>query len=153
MKRIYVAGASAEIGLIIEVTRSLREAGWTITYDWTEAVSAFGSAGEELTNEAKESFARKDLMGVAEADVFWMLAPQNRSVGAWIELGSALTWRAMRAALLDAGVDLQINCVPSDPVVVVVSGATDSIFALLADKRFATHDEALAWLCINGDKS
>lgn len=138
MKRIYVAGASAEIDIVRGYMAQLTANGWQITYDWTQAVSKFGSAGEALTDEAKRELALKDLGGVYAAHVFWMLVPQNLSVGAWIELGAAITHRDDP----DRHDYPYKDCTPR----IVVSGTTDSIFALLADKRFATHDEALEWL-------
>lgn len=139
MKRIYVAGASSEIGLVIEVMRSLREGGFEITYDWTDAVAKFGSAGAELSEEDRRAQANKAINGVLNADILWLLVPDRAvTFGAWIEYGAALAQRGQPTP--------SRSFYEGDSPFVIISCGAGCIFALLADKRFETHEAALAWL-------
>lgn len=131
MKKIYVAGASAELAMIQGFMAKLRASDkFSVTYDWTVDVAKHGSTGEGLTREERRGHAAKDIEGVREADLFWMLVPSGRGVGAWVELGAAI--------IRSHDCDVKPG--------IVVSGDLSCIFTELADKRFATHDEALAWL-------
>jgi len=133
LKKIYVAGASSELDMIRYVMKKLQDSGnLEITYDWTIPVAKFGSEGKELTSAERREYAAKDLAGVGGADYFWLLVPGNKSVGAWVELGAAISNRRSPPTY--------------NRPVIVVSGDLSSIFTELADKRFTTHEEALTWL-------
>lgn len=131
MKIIYVAGASKEIDLVEGYVAELRRHGWTISHDWCSEIRSCSVPEGELTDEEQARTAEADLYGVESAEVFWLMVPKNQSVGAWIELGAALSLR--RGGL--------------PPVRVIVSGTRGSIFETLADERYATHEEALRALC------
>lgn len=135
MKTIYVAGASAELDLVRGYIARLRDAGHEITFDWTGEVAQWGSSAAALTEEQRRGLAKKDIDAIMAAEVFWLLVPSAVTQGAWIELGVALTRARLR------GVE-EVGFVGP----VVVSGSDACIFTLLADKRFETHDEALAFL-------
>jgi nucleoside 2-deoxyribosyltransferase len=121
--RVYVAGASKEPERVRWAMDSLRSAGCKVTLDWLAVIEKAGSANEGLSDAQRARAAHDDLVGVQVADVLWVLAPENTSTGAWVELGYALALGT----------------------IVVVSGhaRTRSIFAALAGHEFDSDDEAL----------
>lgn len=123
--RVYVAGASKEIDRCRAAMDYVREIGGVITCDWIAEIERVGSANDGLTQEQRRESAEADLCGVMEADVFWLLAPDNTSTGAWVELGTALVAREVWRA----------NDAVQHPTVIIVSGpgSKRSIFAALAD--------------------
>lgn len=90
--KVYVAGASVELARCRTAIDSLSAAGITVTHDWTEPVRKYGSAGVELKPQQRAMYARLNLDGIQEANVFWLLAPSAECTGTgmWIELGYAL---------------------------------------------------------------
>jgi hypothetical protein len=130
LKKIYVAGASAEVDLIAQYITKLEAAGYSITLNWTKSVLAYRAAGiteAALRGVEQLHYASQDLIGVYDADFVWLLAPaqSNTSVGAWVELGAAYA-----------------RGIP----VLVSHDLGQSIFTSLAFRSFETHDAALAWL-------
>lgn len=81
-KKVYVAAKFTEKDRVRALYTALKEAGHTITFDWT--------TGEVVGNEL-EAFraAQNDLAGVHDADVV-VLLPHAYSRGAYVELGYAL---------------------------------------------------------------
>jgi hypothetical protein len=121
--RVYVAGSSAERHERAKpVIAALREAGFTITHDWTQAVDMV-SDGAELTEEQWSKCAQDDLFGVFEAEVFVFLAPQKPSRGAWVELGFAL--RRSYSTIF-------------------ISGSADPFWERLVDRRFLSDEATVA---------
>jgi hypothetical protein len=138
-KDIYVAGASAQIDLIEAFIARLREAGWEITFDWTEKVREVGNASPDDPT-IRRAAALADLDGVRRAYVLWLVQPDatSTSTGAWVELGAAQERRTLSLKYPDAGFD---------PVLIVVSGSSRKcIFSDLADRRFESHEDALEFL-------
>jgi hypothetical protein len=91
---VYVAGASSERDTRAKpVIAALRDAGFYIYHDWTEAVDMHGANNERgtQTDEALAACAFDDMWGVRAADIFVLLAPSAPSTGAWAELGLALS--------------------------------------------------------------
>jgi hypothetical protein len=89
--KIYVAGASKEIDLVESYIAKLRDFGHVITEDWCAQIRKVGAANPtDIDREQCAEFAIKDLKGVIDCDVFWMLVPQNNSAGCWVEFGYAL---------------------------------------------------------------
>ena len=130
---IYVAGASTEIQRAAGWIAKLTQEGFRVTYDWTKAVGEFGSYGEELRDHERRMYARSDLRGVTEANIFWLLAPVGATtVGAWIEMGFAL-----------ALVDNTKRCIVVSPPV-----SEKVIFATLpAVLEFETDEAAFEQIC------
>ena len=126
--KVYVAGASKEADRCRAAMEYARELGCVITCDWLAEIERVGAANEGLSNEQRTESAIADLEGVIAADVFWLLAPENQSTGAWTELGYAL---ALRDQQRRAG---------QTPIEVVVSGPgrARSIFSALADVELAS---------------
>lgn len=129
--KVYVAGASAEADMIALYMDRLRAAGLEITHDWVAGLKANIAAGKPdalLSAEERAQYAETDLDAIAEADVFWLLAPENASTGAWVELGYALSYQ--------------------DGLSIVVSGAARRrcIFVSLADSQFEAHDTACEYI-------
>lgn len=153
-KRIYVAGASAQIELIECLLAKLIEAGWIITVDWCAAVRAAGNVASPEDPATRRSAALLDLEGVATADVLWLVQPEgsSTSTGAWVELGFALALRmnatTVRALHLDGSLakSLEYTTRSGLPVIVVSGTSRKCIFADLADYRFQSHDDALDYI-------
>jgi hypothetical protein len=143
VKKIYVAGASAQIELIEIFIAKLKEAGWEITFDWTVKVREVGNASPDDPDVRRDA-ALADLDGVRRAKVLWLVQPDatSTSTGAWVELGSALERRALAENHPDTP-----HGVGVETVFVVVSGSSKKcIFSDLADMRFLSHDDALDYL-------
>jgi hypothetical protein len=132
---IYIAGGSSEIELcrrMIDIVDSSH--GGRITYDWTRDPG--WTLGRPLTMAERAETAARDLAAVAEARLFWLMLPQEKTEGAHVELGTALTLRALLPMLGRQG-----------PEIVVSGPILDSrLFPARADHIFADHDEALAYV-------
>lgn len=87
---IYVAGKFEETDAVRNIQATLRQAGHTITHDWT-GENPENRTGKELADFLKEC-ARKDLVGVINADVL-VLLNHDRAFGAMTEFGIALANR------------------------------------------------------------
>jgi nucleoside 2-deoxyribosyltransferase len=129
VKAIYVAGASSEADLVKRYAETLESRGWRITYRWFDDVIEHRDKGipdSALTPDQALNFAVCDRAGIMTADVVWFVMPtQKGSEGAPFEAGLA------------TGLQKRV----------IVSGDFRRlIFTTLAEQRFATHDEALAWL-------
>ena len=135
--RIYLAGASKEIALCEGYRDRLKAAGHEITEDWMVAIRGAVAADSVLPKEERARCARMDLAGVSLADIFWLVVPEGTSLGVWVELGYALAFKKQYRYSGGLGVE--------EPLV-VVSGPWRSIFQDLADRTFATHEEAFAFL-------
>jgi hypothetical protein len=143
-KRIYVAGASAQIELIERYLSCLRAAGWTITVDWCAAVRRAGNVASPDDPAVRRAAATEDLKGVATADVIWLVQPEgsSTSTGAWVELGYALCEREYRLATV-----MKIGECVTTPLHIVVSGTSRKcIFSDLADYRFQSHEDAFDFI-------
>ncbi len=88
--KIYIAGASKEPERVRRWMSAARTAGLVITLDWLAVIEAVGHANEGLSDEDRTKYAVDDWRAVREADLVWLLAPENPSTGAWVELGLAL---------------------------------------------------------------
>jgi hypothetical protein len=134
-RRIYIAGASANIELHERFNREVIAAGWTITCDWCAAVRAAGNVASPDDPAVRREAALADLEGVATADVFWLVQPNptSTSTGSWVEIGFAL---GLRTKLERLGL----------PKIVVSGTSRKCIFADLADYRFQSHDDALEFI-------
>jgi hypothetical protein len=138
-KLIYRAGASSDIVRAEADIAALRAAGWKITFDWTVPVREAGDASPPDV-KVRRAAAIADLKGVLGSNVLWLAQPEatSTSTGAWVELGIALG---------DAN-NRQVRGLP--PLIMVVSGASRKcIFSDLADYRFESHDEALAFITMD----
>lgn len=93
--RVYVAGAWIEReARAVKVIKQLRDAGVTITHDWTtddNNVSSAAKSDAELPKEYRLKHAEADMRGVLSADFVLLLAPTDRGAsGAWAEFGIAI---------------------------------------------------------------
>jgi nucleoside 2-deoxyribosyltransferase len=125
--KVYVAGASAERGEVSKYMQLLRDAGITVTLDWVAIIDGEdgGVSNEGLSTERRRELAKADLQGVADADIVWLIVPNNFSAGAWVELGYAF------------GLGKSV----------IASGNYErSIFTSHCVVEFRSHDDALAWL-------
>ena len=124
----YLAGAFSERPRVRAMMARLREAGITISHDWTADPPPGVTSDAELTSEQRLKLAHEDLDGVILAEVVWLLAPTERgSCGSWVEFGHALG---------------------RSGITTIVSGPEwrRSIFTELADYRFESDEKALVAL-------
>ena len=97
---------------------------------WWDHVLAAKTHDRDLPEEDRLKHADADSNAALDANYFWLVVPEERGVGAWIEFGLAL------AQALRHGANY-----------IIVSGDwKKSIFTSLADHRFDSHEEALAFL-------
>jgi len=133
MKRIYVAGASAELPRAKAAIDACRTGGLEVTHDWPLVVELDRSTGGSTDPSFLDKCARQDLDGIESADIFWLLLPEAESQGAVFEYGYAVStdkWRTDKWGV---------------PLVTVLSGPrVKSIFWTQADYRFANDEAALA---------
>ncbi len=101
--KIYVAASSQEIPRAQRAMRRLRMAGHDIVGDWTEPVLARGYGGDanrQVPPHERRTESTNCLRAIAQADAVFLLAPETRSCGCWVELGYALAERQRRSELL-----------------------------------------------------
>jgi hypothetical protein len=139
--RIYLACPFPRaFDLARPMMKKLRDAGHTITCDWTEGLvedpSHVRKAETELSREEQAKYARADLEGVRTADLVWALATDLGGTGMWWECG-----------YMQALIDHDPRRSPMHPTrALVVSGPPRTIFTSLSARTFVTHDEALAYI-------
>ena len=121
---LYVAGASKEVATIRAYVETLRQLGYEITHDWTEQVANSKMPDHEYADHDRARFALEDTQGVIKAKYFWLVIPENHSLGAWIELGCAIA---------------------SKSVIIVSGDFRKSIFLEHAHHKFQKHEEALSY--------
>ena len=121
LPRIYVAGGSGERLTVVQpMIRRLQAEGARITHDWT-LCPGFDYDG---TPAELAGWAREDLEGVRNADLVWVMVPEDKSEGAHAELGAAII---LGKTVFASGP----HCY-----------SARRIFPLLASRVFATHDAA-----------
>lgn len=91
--RVYVAASSREME---RVDRALAMLGGltevVVTYRWIDdmrAEMAKGRSDKDLSRDEAMEAGHKCLLGVAQAEVVWLLYPNEPTRGAWVELGYA----------------------------------------------------------------
>lgn len=137
--KIYIAGASAELETVQKYMQRVREAGWTVTHDWTAQVAESRSAGIDdtnITDEEAAEHATDDLVkGVTAADLLWLIVPpKGRSAGSWVEYGFAL-------AIVPF-----LKQQKREYTTVVSGDLKQSIFLRLCSYQFDSHDKACTFL-------
>lgn len=125
--RIYLAGAIRELERCKAWAEMIRNCDRTeLSHDWIAKVDAAVAAGKlrdrDLEEALRRELAEDDLDGIRSADLVWLLAPAEKGVGCWVELGYSLATERR----------------------IVVSGDHErSIFCSLAD--VTTREDAVAW--------
>lgn len=119
--KVYVAGASAEIDRARRVIAELHQRGHEVLFDWPAAIDAAGGRANGLSEE-RVHYAREDYGAALACDVLVLLVPSASTIGAWVELGAALSQNAL---VLASG---------------LASDFERTIFTALAHRRFVTHE-------------
>jgi|GEM_PF-4655184 len=129
MKRIYIAGASAELDRCERFRDAVIALGFEVTYDWMTARRVAGKGDAELSPQDRENIAELCMLGVDKCDAFVLLIPlpPSETVGAWVEYGMAY------------------GLIGSDGVTCVIVGTHPTIFTEAAD-HVATDADALDYL-------
>jgi hypothetical protein len=127
--RIYVAGGSKEIDNVEVYMTRLREIGYEITFDWCAEIRNVGIANPRGVSEVdRKQWASRNKLGVARAWTFWLLIPEEFTIGAWVELGWATCNQWSRGRVIVSG-DWQ-----------------SSIMTSYADHRFDSHEGAFEYI-------
>jgi hypothetical protein len=143
---VYIAGAYRERDRVLRAMRQVRESGHpntlTLLHDWVTLIDERkGSNPElreaELSPEDRKDYALTDLRHACDADVFWLLAPENGGRGCWFETG----YIAFRRGQFGGPV-----MIASGPHV------GDTIFTELLDYKFSQDAEAFDFLFQRGWK-
>ena len=138
MKTLYVAGPSSEASMVARFAAGLEDYGWEVSFPWwpvfTEGRAVSGE-DRARTRDARRADAMQCLAGVQRARYLWLLVPthESRSVGSWVELGAALAH-------------------PDKKHILVSGDHLRSSFLKIADRHYDTHEQARAWLEVNGDR-
>lgn len=132
--RVYVIGASAELDRAERVIAALRERGFVITADWPADVRRARAAGlasdAEVPHDIAREIADANVHAIETADVVVALSPPGPSTGYGADLMAALLLYAMRGR----------------PTHIVLSGAHGTVYDRHAHARFATDEDAIAWI-------
>ncbi|SRR5579875_1199526 len=174
--KIYVAGAWVEQHQRARpMIAAVRAAGLEVTCDWTQAegdicacgqhrqehrdlkfcpdgstFNGVGSGGDsKLTANERHRYALADLAGVFEAEIVWLLAANDKGAcGSWVELGAALAGKRWSKELVKDGIRMTWNGIDQPAPIIVVSGEKwqRTIFTELADRKFESDSEALAFI-------
>ena len=138
MKTLYVAGPSSEASMVARFAAGLEDYGWEVSFPWwPDFVDGKITSGQDRirTKESRKADAVQCLAGVYRAQYLWLLVPthESRSVGSWVELGAALAH-------------------PDKKHILVSGDHLRSSFLEIADRHYDTHEQARAWLEVNGDR-
>lgn len=90
--RLYIAGASAERGLICSWMAVARRDGIEITHDWVAQMAAVGVSDPEVVWADRRKYTTFMIDAIVN-EHFWLLVPKSlvtHTIGAWVELGVAL---------------------------------------------------------------
>lgn len=92
--RVYVAASSREMDRVDRALAGLGDisSNVVVTYRWIDdmrAAMAKGRTDADLTREEAITAGHDCLNGVIDADVCWLLYPNEPTRGAWVELGYA----------------------------------------------------------------
>lgn len=138
--KLYIAGASKEPERVRAMMEAAEALGFELTLDWLHVIEVEqGGAANPACDVLRRRFARDDLRAVREADIVWVLAPENASTGSWCELQHAIDMRDWVPRI-----DRRLGLLP----LVLVSGPARlrCIFASLADYEYDTDEVALGFL-------
>lgn len=92
MKKVFVSGQIGDTGRVREAYIKLKDAGFTITHDWTSTDTFLGGREDKLKNREEAGMrAAKDIDGVLDSNIY-ILISDNEEVGKgmYVELGAAL---------------------------------------------------------------
>ncbi len=105
--------------------------GLELAHDWIADQATEKTPDTELSHDQRRHYAVNDMMAVSRADVVWLLAPNELTIGAWVEFGFAMGLAFERG--LDGG------CAPR----MVASGPTSqTIFCACAHEEHAYDQQA-----------
>lgn len=131
---VYVAGSSSEPERVRRAMGEVVGRGWTLAQDWLADIEREGAANP-TDDDVRRRCARADRNAVSTATVFWLLAPEQPTRGAWVELGVAISVRAEEYRRFGH----------SDRLVVVSGNGKQSIFCSLADREFSDDSDVCQW--------
>jgi hypothetical protein len=107
-ERVYVAASFEQRNEVRELYKRLRNAGHTISADWTTHKEIVSLKSEEEREALKRQYATEDTEGVTSATVYALLVNDRKSTGAHIELGIALGAGVGRICLIGSPDESQL---------------------------------------------
>lgn len=107
-ERVYVAASFEQRDEVKDLYKQLKEAGHTITADWTTHKEIESLESEEEREALKRQYVIEDSEGVASATVYALLIGSRKSTGAHIELGIAIGAKIPRIFLIGVVDDSQL---------------------------------------------
>lgn len=119
---IYIAASSAERPRVHRAQSIAREHGFELAFDWATEIDRVGDpnpADPELARVAAE----RCIDAVFRADLFWLLLPEQPTVGAWVE-----TWHRTMMQ-------------PTRPILMSGPAPDRSVFLHVAVREVYTRDE------------
>lgn len=87
--KFYIASRTSEIGRVKTMINTLEKMGNVCTHDWTSVENANLSRPYGQHLDIVRDYARKDIEGAREAEVFIILGDKS-GTGMYVELGAAL---------------------------------------------------------------
>lgn len=90
--RFFISGQISDFKNIQRIMNQVKNAGHSITHDWTSTDTFLAGAEDKLANEIESSIrAKNDIQGVIDSDVY-VLSSDNNNVGKgmYVELGAAI---------------------------------------------------------------
>lgn len=90
---VYVAGRTTDLKRVRQVQYLCKQAGWNITYDWTQNIDEQSVRAEADGTDAHmlATYALNDVDGVRRADVVIVMC-NPALIGTLIEVGMAIAW-------------------------------------------------------------
>lgn len=149
--RVYVAGSSdpQERGRVkAAITQVKAHPHMQLTYDWVASKEEYANITDaELPAEERRELARLCAVGALAADVFWLLAPDFPTRGAWFEAGMVDGWNFLH------GVG---SSPPNDSfhrhIDTIASGPTQQSIFCSRMVEYATDKDAFFALCSFADR-
>ena len=127
---VYLAGASRELERVQKWAAALERCSYiTLAHRWFDTAHEWIGKDHTLSRKQQAHLAEDEQLAIRSARIFWLLWPETKSPGAFIELGYALSHRFHVARYY----------------AVIVSGdnASHSIFTATSDYR--SDSDALAF--------
>ena len=127
---VYLAGASRDLPRVTKWAAALeRSQHLRVAHRWFDTAHEWAGSDHTLSRRQQQLIAEDEQLAIRSARIFWLLWPETKSAGAFIELGYGLGHRFHVARNYD--------------VIVSGAGAMQSVFTATCDYR--SDSDALAF--------
>ena len=141
---VFVAGASAEPDRVRWAMEQVLAHGWILAHDWLDDIKRCGVPDEELSRTMRQNTSIYLHDRIQNADALWLLAPEEPSTGAWVELGLAIAEATRRERAGGRDLHIVISGSECDRCIYASLGLGygNDLGGLLAlDRQLNRHDE------------